>query len=254
MTTPQKPTYMPFSAHLSELRKRLIYSLIIFLITTSYCYTQAGIIYNFLVSPLADLYTDDSIHRLIYTGLAEAFFVYLKLALYCGFFLAFPFIAVQVYLFAAPGLHKYEKNIFFPYLFFVPLLFIIGGLIAYFYVIPLAWKFFISFEHLGSSSLPIILEARVSEYLSLVLSLILAFGLAFQMPLILTLLTQLGCLKPEWLKKYRRHAIVGIFIIAAILTPPDVISQITLAIPLMLLYELSVLICIRINKKKETHA
>jgi sec-independent protein translocase protein TatC len=249
----EQPIYLPISAHLSELRKRLIIALIIFFATTSYCYMEADKIYSFLVLPLADLYADDNVHRLIYTGLTEAFFVYLKVALYCGFFLAFPLIALQVYLFVAPGLYKQERKIILPYFFFMPLLFIAGGLIAYYYVIPLAWKFFISFEYQPSASLPIVLEARVSEYLSLVLSMILGFGIAFQLPLILILLTQFGWLKPQWLKQYRRHAIVGIFIIAAILTPPDVISQVTLAIPLMLLYELSVLICIRITKKN-SHA
>jgi sec-independent protein translocase protein TatC len=249
----ETPVYLPINTHLSELRKRLIFSLLIFLATTSFCYFEADKIYNFLALPLAELYKDDNMHRLIYTGLTEAFFVYLKLALFCGFFLAFPFIAIQIYFFIAPGLYKHERKILLPYLFFSPLLFIIGGLIAYYYVIPLAWKFFASFEY-NNSSLPIILEARVSEYLSLVLSLILGFGIAFQMPLILILLTQFGVLKPKWLTKYRRHAIVGIFIIAAILTPPDVISQVALAIPLMLLYELSVLICIRITKKKNDNA
>lgn len=240
---------LPITEHFRELRQRVIYSLLAFLLAFSLCYYFAENIYQFLVSPLADAY-DGANRRLIFTGLAEAFITYLKLAAFGGFIVSFPFVAWQVYAFVAPGLYKNEKRIIVPFMVAAPVLFILGAALVYYFIFPLAWEFFLSFEvTAGSGELPVQLEARVSEYLSLVTGLIMAFGLAFQLPLILIMLTAFGMIGSASLVKYRRHAIVGIFIIAAIITPPDVISQIGLAIPLMLLYECAVLGCRMIEKK-----
>ena len=180
--------------------------------------------------------------RLIYTGLTEAFVTYIKLALWAGCVLAFPVIAVQIWIFAAPGLYKNERRAFLPFLVATPVLFLAGASMAYYFVFPLAWKFFLSFETPAApGSLPIQLEARVSEYLSLSMTVIFAFGLAFELPVILVLLTRVGLLSAAKLAGFRRYAIVLIFIAAAILTPPDVFSQLSLALPMMLLYELSIL-------------
>lgn len=243
----------PISLHIFELRRRLQISLLSYLLACILCYYFAGNIYAFLVKPLADIYQSMGVERrLIFTGLAEAFFTYIKIACFAAFILSFPVIAWQVYFFIAPGLFKNEKKVVLPFLILAPLLFIIGASLAYFYVMPLAWRFFIGFENSSVEmlGLPIILEARISEYLSLVISLIIAFGIAFQLPLILTLLTYTGIITGAFLAKGRRYAIVLIFLLAAILTPPDVISQIALAIPLMLLYEISILICNKIAKSR----
>jgi sec-independent protein translocase protein TatC len=241
--------------HLKELRKRLALAFIFFFIASAICYNFAQVIYTFLTQPLIQIYSGDSSRKLIFTGLTEAFFVHIKIAFFAGFICSFPFTAFQLYRFIAPGLYKDERRVFAPYLFVAPILFAAGAALVYYYVMPLAWSFFISFEQLGDeSSLPIMLEARISEYLSLVMSLIMGFGLAFQLPLILVFLAQLGVVKGTWLAKVRRYAIVVIFIIAAFLTPPDVISQIALAIPLLLLYEVSVIVCKRIEKVKENNA
>jgi sec-independent protein translocase protein TatC len=231
----------PLLAHLLELRRRLIWSLLAILIGFVACYAFAPEIYAFLVRPLAQA-TEGEHRRLIYTGLTEAFVTYIKLALWAGCFLAFPVIASQVWLFAAPGLYKEERRAFFPFLIATPVLFLIGASVAYYFVFPLAWKFFLSFEMPGGDgTLPIQLEARVSEYLSLSMTVIFAFGIAFELPVALMLLTRAGLLSAAKLSKFRRYAVVLIFVAAAVLTPPDIISMLSLAVPLMLLYELSIL-------------
>lgn len=236
--------------HLIELRMRLVIASLSFIIASGICYIFCDWIYMLMTKPLFDVYSPASGRKLIFTGLTEAFFVNLKLAFFAGFIVSFPIIAWQIYSFVAPGLYRNEKKVFIIYLISSPLLFLLGALLVYFYVMPLAWQFFISFENVGDlSSLPIKLEARISEYLSLVISLITGFGLAFQLPIILILLCQLGIINAETLSSMRRYWIVIIFIIAAILTPPDVISQIALAIPLLLLYEISILICKKIGTK-----
>ncbi len=241
---------MPIMGHLAELRKRLMIISFTFLLCTCIAYLYAENIYNYLTLPLSEA-SGDKTHKFIFTGLTEAFFTYIKLSFFAGFIMAFPVIAAQLYFFVAPGLYKKEKMVLLPYLIASPILFLVGALLVYFYVMPLAWKFFIGFETIGSSSkMPMVLEARISEYLSLVISLIVGFGLAFQMPIILILLSQVGFIKGSWLAEKRRFAIVVIFILAAILTPPDVISQIALAIPLLLLYEISIIICKRIEKHR----
>lgn len=247
---PINDNFMPIIGHLHELRKRLIISVLGVVIASCVAYIYAENIYNYLTLPLAEA-SGDKNHKLIFTGLTEAFFTYIKLSCFAGFIIAFPIIATQLYFFIAPGLYRKEKKIVLPYLIAAPILFLLGAALVYFYVMPLAWKFFIGFETIGANAkMPIVLEARVSEYLALVISLIMGFGLAFQMPIILVLLAQVGFVQGSWLAEKRRFAIVVIFILAAILTPPDVISQIALAIPLILLYEISILICKRIEKTR----
>ena len=235
----------PLLAHLIELRRRLIYALVAILVGFVISYFFAPQIYAFLVRPLAEaspaLTAGGEPRRLIYTGLTEAFLTYVKLALWTGSFLACPVVATQIWMFVAPGLYKNERRAFLPFLIATPLFFLSGAAMAYYMVFPLAWKFFLSFEIPASpGGLPIQLEARVSEYLSLSMTVIFAFGLAFELPVILVLLARVGILSAAQLSKFRRYAIVLIFVAAAILTPPDVFSQLSLAIPMMALYELSI--------------
>ncbi|NDF13101.1 MAG: twin-arginine translocase subunit TatC [Proteobacteria bacterium] len=242
---------MTLVEHLIELKRRVLIVLGVWLIAVCVCYFYSQQIYQFLVHPLADIYAGQD-RRLIYTGLTEAFFTYLQLAMFAGFVITFPVFAFQLYFFLAPGLYKHERAFLLPVLTLSPILFLMGAALVYYFVFPVAWRFFSGFETLGvPGSMPIQLEARVSEYLSLVTTLIIAFGLAFQLPVALMLLAKVGVVTPELLKKSRRYAIVLIFIVAGVLTPPDVISQIGLAIPLLILYEFSIFLCryVQTNKK-----
>lgn len=241
----------PLVEHLVEFRKRLVFAALAWVIAFAGCYLFVDEIYGFLMQPLADASPHGEERRLIYTSLPETFITYIKLAAFAGFFVAFPVIAAQIYGFLAPGLYKKERRALLPYLALSPLLFIAGAALAYYQVFPLAWKFFLSFES-GAGVMPmaITLEAKVADYLSLVMQLLMAFGFSFQMPLVLTLLAQIGMVKVESLKKGRRYALVAIVVVAAVLTPPDVFSQIALAVPLYLLYEVSILSCKMIEKKK----
>ena len=233
---------MPLLDHLIELRRRLLWSAVAFAVCFAVCYHFSEQIYSFLVQPLADiLKTRGDNRRLIFTELTEAFFTYLKVAFFGAAFISFPVVATQVYLFVAPGLYRSEKRAFTPFLVATPFLFVAGAALAYYFVFPAAWSFFLSFESRdGAGGLPVQLEAKVSEYLNLVMKLIFAFGVAFQMPVLLTLLAKVGILSSASLKKYRRYAYVGMFIIAAIITPPDVITQTGLAVPLIILFEISI--------------
>jgi sec-independent protein translocase protein TatC len=232
----------PLTAHLLELRRRLIASLALLLVCFFAAYHFAPDIYQFLLRPLHEMMPADEGRRLIYTGLTEAFLTYLKLSLWVAFFVTLPFIATQIWLFVAPGLYYKEKQAFLPFLLMTPIMFGLGAALAYFYVIPVAWHFFLSFEMQPSpGQLPIQLEARVSEYLNLTMALVMAFGMAFLLPIGLVLLVRVGILSVKQLREWRRFAIVINFIIAAILTPPDILSQFTLAIPLIILYELAIL-------------
>lgn len=225
--------------HLAELKMRLLICGVVFLIAFVGCYYYAEPIYRFLLKPLERYYAAQLGRRMIYTGLTEAFFTYVKLAVFGAFILTFPVWSMQLYRFIAPGLYKHERRVFLPYLTLAPLLFLLGSCLVYYLIFPTAWQFFLSFETI--EGLPIQMEARVSEYLSLVIQLILAFGLAFQLPIVLTLLIRAELLSVAALKRKRRYAIVAMFSLAAILTPPDIFSMIGLAMPLLLLYECSII-------------
>ena len=231
-----------FTSHFIELRSRLLNSLIFIFVVFIFSYFFAEQIYNFLVEPYADAVREDSVsRRLIFTALHETFITYIKVAFFSAIFLGSPVLLIQIYKFIAPGLYKNEKKAILPYLISTPILFLLGGLLVYYLVMPLAIKFFLSFESLGSNNnLPIQLEAKVNEYLSLIMRLIFAFGISFQLPILLNLLARVGVVNSDYLKTRRRYVIVIIFAIAAILTPPDPITQVGLAIPLLLLYELSI--------------
>ena len=242
-----------FTSHLTELRSRLLNSLLFIFITFIISYIFAENIYNFLVEPYAAAVRDDEVsRRLIFTALHETFLTYIKVAFFSAIFLGSPVLIIQIYKFIAPGLYKNEKKAILPYLISTPILFLLGGLLVYYLVMPLAIKFFLSFESLGSnSSLPIQLEAKVNEYLSLIMRLIFAFGISFQLPILLNLLARIGIVNSDYLKTRRRYVIVIIFAMAAILTPPDPITQVGLAIPLLLLYELSIFTVKFTEKNKE---
>jgi sec-independent protein translocase protein TatC len=245
---------LPLLDHLVEFRNRLMYSAIAIFLGFVVCYFFAEDIYQFLVQPLADAYQGQTGRRMIYTGLAEAFFTYVKVAFWAGTFLTFPFVAIQLWLFIAPGLYRTEKQAFLPFLAATPVLFFLGGAMVYYLIFPLAWRFFLSFETPGGDgTLPIELEARVGEYLSLVMKLIFAFGLCFQLPVALTLMGRVGLISADSLARNRKYAVVGVFVVAAVITPPDIISQIGLAIPILLLYEISI-IAVRIVERRRAEA
>ena len=242
-----------FVEHFTELRSRLVKSIIYLFIFFIICYFFAENIYRFLVEPYADAVRGDELNRrLIFTALHETFITYLKVAFFTSLFVTSPIILTQIWKFIAPGLYKNEKKALLPYLIATPTLFLMGGLLVYYLVMPLAIKFFLSFETVAEiNSLPIQLEAKVNEYLSLIMRLIFAFGISFQLPVLLSLLARVGFIDSEYLKKRRKYIIVIIFAVAAILTPPDPITQIGLGIPLLILYELSILSVKIIEKKRK---
>lgn len=241
---------MPLLDHLVELRQRLIISFIAFVVAFFACYGVAEYIFNFLVAPLADLTEGQPGRRLIYTALHEAFFTYIKVAFFAAACIAFPIISIQLYKFIAPGLYSNEKKAFLPFLIATPVLFLMGAAMVYYVVIPLAWQFFLGFETPGSEgALPMMLEPKVDQYLSLVMRLIFAFGVSFELPVVIILMAKVGMATSKGLAAKRKYAIVVAFVIAAVLTPPDVISQIMLAVPIIILYEISI-ICARYIEKQ----
>ncbi|WP_343044186.1 twin-arginine translocase subunit TatC [Sneathiella litorea] len=270
----------PLMEHLIEFRNRLVYSVVALLVAFILCYIVSEDLFAFLVRPLVEAMGDDiEGRRMIFTGLHEAFFTYIKIAFFVALFIAFPIIATQIWIFVAPGLYKNEKKAFLPFLVVTPILFFLGGALAYEIVMPLAWKFLLSFESSGQGSLysraftalitefpnmvnylptpaepmalPIQSETRVSEYLSLSMKLIFAFGLCFQLPVLLTLLGRVGIVSSAGLKAKFKYSVVFAFIAAAILTPPDPLSQITLAIPIIILYGISIVSVRMVEKKRE---
>ena len=243
---------MPLIGHLVELRGRLLKSVIAIVALFFIFFSVKEHIYGFLVQPLADILAEQGgERRMIFTALHEAFFTYIKVSFWTALFVAFPFVAAQFWRFVAPGLYLQEKRAVLPYLVLSPILFFMGGALVYYFIFPLAWQFFISFETPGGNGLlPVQLEPKVNEYLSLVMRLIFAFGVSFQLPIVLTLMARAGMTTSQGLATKRKYAIVFSFIGAAIITPPDVISQVGLAIPIIILYEASIIAVRMVEKKK----
>ena len=237
--------------HLTELRKRLLWSFVYIIIIFIICFYFASNLFYCLAKPLVNLLQIDKGQGFIYTALQEAFFTELKIAFFFALFFAFPLIAIQIWKFIAPGLYKHEKNAFLPFLFATPILFFAGGAMVYYLIAPLAWNFFLSYQNMSTSGVPIRLEAKMGEYLSLMMRFIFAFGLAFQLPVVLGLMAKVGIVTYTSLKKFRKYAIVIAFLSAAFLTPPDPFSQISLALPIILLYEISIYIAKMIQKNKK---
>ena len=244
---------MPLLDHLIELRTRLIWSVFGFLFTFFACFYFAQPIYDFLVVPFANVMKEvGGTNRMIYTALTEAFFTQIKVGFFAAAFVTFPLIATQIWMFIAPGLYQHEKGALAPFLVASPILFLAGASFVYYFIMPMAWRFLLGFQTGADESvLPIELEARVGEYLGLVMQLIFAFGISFQLPVVLVLLARVGIVSAQGLAERRKYAIVCVFVFAAVVTPPDVISQIGLAIPMMLLYEVSIYACRVVERKRE---
>ncbi|MFC3051303.1 twin-arginine translocase subunit TatC [Kordiimonas pumila] len=241
----------PLLDHLNELRSRLIKVIIGMMVAFGVALFFSDQIFNILAKPYMDAQGDDGNRRMIFTALTEGFFVNLKVALYGAFIVTFPLIALQIWKFVAPGLYRNEKRAFLPFLVATPVLFACGAALAYFLVIPWAWKFLLGFEQPGGAgAIEIAAEAKVSEYLSLVMQMIFGFGLAFLLPVALTLMGKAGIVSAQGLRERRRYMVVATFLVAAFLTPPDPISQIALGIPMLLLYELSIILIASTERKR----
>jgi sec-independent protein translocase protein TatC len=257
MSDAERDDRAPLLEHLIELRKRLLWSVGVLFVAFAVCWGFAGATFEFLAVPLMDAFGDQADAKLIYTSLTEKFFVDIKIGFYTALFIAFPVLGFQIWRFVAPGLYRNEQGALLPYMIASPILFILGGAVVYYGIMPLAWKFFLSFQSgaAGDPTSPNFIEIvalpKVSEYLSLVIKLIFAFGLFFQMPVALTLLARAGIVSADGLAAKRKYAIVIMFGIAAVLTPPDIISQVGLAVPGLLLYEISILLARRIERKRE---
>ncbi len=245
----------PLLDHLVELRSRLIHSLLALALATIGCFFFAQDIYEFLLAPFAHMAQEIRGTKLdfIYTAPMEFFFAKLKLALFAGVFVAFPYLAWQVYAFVAPGLYKNERGAFWPYLVLAPMLFSAGAAFVYFIMLPMLARFTVGMEMTDSEVANITMLPKVADYLSLVMALMLAFGLSFQLPLAMTLLGKIGIVSSRGLASGRKYAIVGILAFSAIFTPPDAISQILLAAPVLFLYEIGIL-SVKLIERKQAEA
>lgn len=242
---------MPLLDHLVELRQRLLYSVVAFFLAFIFCFYFAQHMFDFLAAPMAEYFKDDPSRRFIYTDLTEPFFMQVKLGAFGALCVSFPIIASQLWMFVAPGLYKNERQAFLPFLIATPVMFAVGTAFFYYVLLPYAIQFFAGFETKPEAGvLPMQLEARVGEYIGFVMTLIFAFGLCFELPVLLTLLAKVGIVTSEGLKRKRRYAIVLVFLVAAIVTPPDVFSQISLAVPILLLYEVSIWLAKIVEKKR----
>jgi len=245
-------TKAPLMDHLIELRKRLIWSLVAFVICFLVCFYFSKPIYAFLTQPLAAALKSEPSRHMIATGLTETFFVYVKVGMFAGVCLAFPVIATQLWLFIAPGLYKNERNAFLPFILATPFMFILGFAFVFYIMLPNAIRFFVSFDTLGGpNTLGIELQARVSEYLDFVMTLIFAFGLCFQLPVLLSLLGRVGIITSQQLRSVWRYAVVGMTAAAAFLTPPDIFSMLALAVPLVALYVISIFLVWLIERDRD---
>jgi sec-independent protein translocase protein TatC len=246
----------PLLEHLIELRRRLIWAILAFFVAFAVCFAFAKHLFNLLVVPYQWAIDwagmDRSKAELIYTAPQEFFFTQVKVAMFGGIVLAFPIIAAQIYKFVAPGLYKHERMAFLPFLIASPILFLLGGALVYFFFTPMVMWFFLAMQQTGGAGeVQISLLPKVSEYLSLIMTLIFAFGLVFQLPVVTSLMARVGLVTSAGLKDKRKYAIVIAFIVAAVLTPPDPASQIGLALPTILLYEISIIVARMIEKKRD---
>jgi len=248
----QEAALQSLTGHVMELRKRILWSFVAMVAGTVLCFFFKEQILGFLIEPFAvAMEKTGGTSRMISTASTEIFMTYLRVSFFAGCFLTFPFLLLQVWMFVAPALYKNEKKVFLPYLLATPILFFLGGALVYYFIMPAAWSFFLQFQSSGAETgLPIEQEQSVGEYLSIVMTLIFVFGLSFQLPVVLTLMARARMIGAQSLKSFRKYAIVICFSIAAVITPPDVFSQIALAIPLCALYEISILLVSRIEKAR----